>query len=514
MVARKYLNQIGFLLACLGAPVVLAACGARTEVSRGAAVTPDAGVARDASPVDARVDAGDDAAPDASLPATPCAADRDCASGTVCRADPRTPPADLAPVTLVCGLAGPGPAADGARCGGEDGSGCARGLCVVAGTCVAPCRDDADCAPESRCADVYVRTAPAALQPLRACVPRFATPPDVRVRRDDALVEARGGEVTVDVALPHEGPVTLAVLSSPRSLALLAPALRGPDGATVFDLDALAPGAPPPRSPINPFGAPLTVLLPAADDAALGTYTLALAAESRTAIDRVLLARDGRGRTLDLDLYLVAGRFAGRGDGGLVPALAEALEVFRATYAEAGIAVGEVRTHAVVGGLARRLGVIEGDGAGGFPELGSLFALTAGAAEPSVNWFFVRDVEGVLGIAGGIPGAQGIPGTATSGLAVSSELVGGEITLGSVLVHETGHYLGLFHSTELDGTVLDPFADTPACGPERDGNRDGVLEYDECRGAGAENAMFWGTRNDRELSPSQRALLGRALVLR
>jgi hypothetical protein len=475
---------------------------------------PDAGVLRDATLPDGNVDAGDAAPPDAALPATPCAADRDCAAGTVCRADARTAPVDLAPVTLVCAPPGPGPAADGARCGGADGSGCARGFCVVAGTCVAPCSDDADCAPDARCADAFVRTAPAALQPLRACLNRLAVPPDVRLRVDPDIVEAPGGEVTVDVTLPHEAAVSLGVFFSPRGIPLFAPTLRGPDGATLFDIETLVPGAAPPRNPIAPTGDLLTVLLPSADDTPRGTYTLALAAASRSSLGRIVLTREARGRTLDVDLYLVAGRYVVADGAPLAPELADAIEVFRATYAAAGIRVGEVRTHRVVGGLARRLGVIEGDGSGGFPELGSLFGLTAGAAEPSVSWFFVRDVEGVLGIAGGIPGAQGIPGTATSGLAVSSELVGGEISLGSVLVHETGHFLGLFHATELDGTVLDPFADTPACGPERDGNRDGVLEYGECRGAGAENAMFWGTRNDRELSPSQRALLGRALVLR
>ncbi len=500
------------ITACLSACVLLLGCGARTSPLPVAAAPGDAGLVVDAGPGDGggRADA---APPDAGAPRA-CSADRDCAGGTVCRADLGEGPVDLAPVPLACATRTAGAAADDAACDGVDGTGCARGLCVVAGTCVAPCIDDADCAAEARCAEVYARTGPAALQPLRACVPLLAAPPDVRVRVDRAVAEVRGGDVPVDVALPHEAPVTLAVFSSPRSLALLAPALRGPDGATVFDLDALAPGAPPPRSPINPFGAPLTVLLPAADDAAPGTYTLALAAGSRTAIDRVLLARDLRGRTLDLDLYLVAGRFAGRGDGGLVPALAEALEVFRATYAEAGIAVGEVRTHTLVGGLARRFGVIEGDGSGDLPELGPLFALTAGARGPSVSWFFVRDVEGALGVSGGVPGAQCLPGTAASGLVVSGDLLGGDVALESVLVHETGHFLGLFHTSERDGTVLDPFEDTPACGPSRDVDGDGALVYAECLGAGAENAMFWGARNERRFSEAQRALLGRALVLR
>jgi hypothetical protein len=510
------MNLLRISVSCVALVVLLAACGARTDLARAGDAAVEAGAVRDAAPMDASLEAGarDAGAPDSGLATMVCRADRDCAGDVVCLRDATRAPVDLESVALVCAPRDPAGRDEGAPCEGEDGSACGRGLCIVAGTCVAPCVDDADCAPDARCAEVYARTAPAALQPLRACVPRFALPPDVRARRDVRVAEVRGGEVTVDVGIPHEAPVTLAVFDTPRADPLFAPTLRGPDGATVFDLDALAPGAVPPRNPINPFGAPLTVLLPASDDAASGTYTLALAAESRTAVDRVLVARDGRGRTLDVDLYLVAGRFAGRGGGGLVPALREAIEVFRATYADAGIAVGEVRTHAVVGGLARRYAVIEGDGGGGLPELGPLFTLTAGAQGPSVSWFFVREVEGALGIAGGIPGAQALPGTEASGLAVSSDLLAGDIELGSVLVHETGHFLGLFHTSELDGTVLDPFDDTPACGPERDADRDGALVYRECLGAGAENAMFWGARDERRFSASQRALLSRALLLR
>lgn len=36
---------------------------------------------------------------------------------------------------------------------------------------------------------------------------------------------------------------------------------------------------------------------------------------------------------------------------------------------------------------------------------------------------------------------------------------------GNVLAHEAGHYLGLFHTSEMTGTVFDPLSDTPECDP-------------------------------------------------
>lgn len=66
------------------------------------------------------------------------------------------------------------------------------------------------------------------------------------------------------------------------------------------------------------------------------------------------------------------------------------------------------------------------------------------------------------GIAAGIPGAANTPGTDQSGLALAS-VPGADATMeGFVLAHETGHFLGLNHTTEMDGRA-DPLSDTPRC---------------------------------------------------
>ncbi|MCA9581521.1 MAG: hypothetical protein KC416_06980, partial [Myxococcales bacterium] len=85
--------------------------------------------------------------------------------------------------------------------------------------------------------------------------------------------------------------------------------------------------------------------------------------------------------------------------------------------------------------------------------------------------------------------------------------------LGPLLAHEIAHFLGLFHTTEPDGRVLEALSDTPVCGTDRDGDGDGFLSTMECDGAGAGNLMFW-TAQGRELSAQQIDVLRRSYVLR
>jgi hypothetical protein len=59
------------------------------------------------------------------------------------------------------------------------------------------------------------------------------------------------------------------------------------------------------------------------------------------------------------------------------------------------------------------------------------------------------------------------------------------------MAHESGHFLGLYHTTERGGGTHDPLPDTPECSSRRDSNGDGFVLPGECRGKGAENMMFW-----------------------
>jgi hypothetical protein len=71
----------------------------------------------------------------------------------------------------------------------------------------------------------------------------------------------------------------------------------------------------------------------------------------------------------------------------------------------------------------------------------------------------------------------------------------------------------LFHTTETNGDVFDPFPDTPVCDKARD--KDGFgLDANDCKAAGADNLMFPTTNaSASELTADQVALIRDAMIL-
>ncbi len=130
-------------------------------------------------------------------------------------------------------------------------------------------------------------------------------------------------------------------------------------------------------------------------------------------------------------------------------------------YAQANISIGVVN---YVDSDAR-FRTIEVGGSLGLME--EMFATTAGQG-PGLHFFFVDRFEGglpggmIAGIAGGLPGPALAPGTVNSAVAVAITTANNDSDiLAHVMAHEGGHWLGLFHTSEITGTE-DQMPDTPA----------------------------------------------------
>jgi hypothetical protein len=473
----------------------------------------------------------------------PCSADAECA-GLLCQAEANHAPTDLAAWPLQCAQRANG-AKPGSPCSGT--SDCDHGVCLLAGACAAPCASDTQCSAEQHCSAVYARSSPDTFATLHACVARVDLPADVRVHTN-SLARALGAGVTTIDLQPAAAP-TLFVLEHlgdttwpmPDPTSRCRPPLcarklstRDPAAHVLFDLEAL-----PEQGPDNPVASgsyvnPLTVLLPNGPRSELSAQGYVLELEAKRAGDLRItqLQREAHSQRLDLNLYYVGAAeltaAAYRGNELLRAALEEVDRIF----ATADIFIGEVRQIEVRGALLERGTPLPAAAASpGFrrlrsqyqvlPQLPELFKLSAGAANAALDVFFVADIDAggadIGGIAGGTPIAFGMHGTPGSGIVIAADMflaAGDAAKLARTIAHELGHALGLFHTTEVDGSVFDPLPDTPICPRQRDLNRDGLLDATECDGFGADNLMFpTSDAAQTRLTADQVDVLQRAFIL-
>lgn len=173
-----------------------------------------------------------------------------------------------------------------------------------------------------------------------------------------------------------------------------------------------------------------------------------------------------------------------------------ALEQFEAEWASAGLT--PVYNYLDFDGDKGKYGVVEID-SNDYSEFNDLLRTTAPANERTVTFFFVEEIVDlgnggvtVLGLSAGPPGVPATNGTSKSGLVISAiDFDSAPTDIGKIMAHEGGHFLGLFHTTEKDGSRHDILSDTPECPPSADANDGGTLSVSECAGQGGENVMFW-----------------------
>lgn len=462
----------------------------------------DAG--RDGGPADAGWDAGTP---------LPCASDRDCVSG-VCRARHTFAPIDLDPLPLGCGVVEVGLSPPAGPC--ESRADCDRGLCALPGACVVPCTNDSDCAPRERCAVVWVQTSSSAMQSVEACTAIFATPDDVRIAGPFDGPEVMPDDIVEDfVSAPSRS--TLVVWSGTAGSVPYIQRIwtREIEPRLVFDLETTGERAPAWGVRAAAPGDMAMLLWPNGPNSPTSAtgFRIDFGSEARGSLRRSTLRRDAEAHVIDIDAYIVGVRGRVSPESGLPLTVSRGVGRARALLRQVDMTIGEVRVHEIVGAMQRRYEVIDldWDSAVLWPEVPELVALSAGARRPSVHVFFVRSIDLAGGLAPGVPGSHGVPGRGASGVVVAVDLADAE-WLGKVIVHEIGHFMGLFHTSELRGLVYDPLPDTPECGRDRDANGDGYVLPHECGDDAAGYLMYWA--GGERLSPQQGEIMRRALFTR
>jgi hypothetical protein len=199
----------------------------------------------------------------------------------------------------------------------------------------------------------------------------------------------------------------------------------------------------------------------------------------------VLLRQLPGGTNLDVNFYIVASGQLTQATAGTNLSAQRMVKTFKSLYAAAGITIRNVNFYDTSAADQARFGTnVNADKVGPCDELNQMFLLSAAHPGNTMNLFLVQSITSntpsgggtIVGIDGTIPGPSSLSGTVHSGAAVSlADLFNGVCgpsidttgcgadVVAYIAAHETGHFLGLVHTTEHTGDYFDPISDTAKC---------------------------------------------------
>lgn len=365
-------------------------------------------------------------------------------------------------------------------------SDCRENLCALGGGCVVPCIDERDCAEGHQCTRIPIVTSRSTLQFVQACTPWVSAPATTTVVQNETVAAMSRGTQEFTIGR-FDAPSRLSIFVADRDdndRFVLSLETRG--GIPLFDVNQW--GMTPQANPALALFQSAMVLMPSGmRDVPRGDdYTVTMLNGSALQYRRIAVDRTASGTAISLNFIYV-----GVSQVRAMPFVMRMIDRYREVIGSIGLTVGSTRFTTMPGALATQHSIIESA-----DEITDLVRLSAGTGRPTLNVFLVRSSPEFLGISAGIPGAINVHGTGNSGIVVTiEELEGLEGMLpdgfaGIVLAHELGHYQGFPHTSEVDGSSLDVFEDTPECTLAQDADGDGMLDPFECEGFGAEYVMF------------------------